>query len=573
MIAPEIIKNERVDDIPLLLRHMQQMGLGELLDQHFVTHGNWQGASLGTVSMVWLSHILSEGDHRLSYVEAWVAQRPVTLGQSLGQAVHALDFSDDRLAEVLRLLSDDDQWSSFEGELNRRLLRVYDLSLSRVRLDSTSASGHWQVTEEGLFQYGHSKDHRPDLPQLKVMLASLDPLGMPLVTQVVDGSRADDPLYIPAITATRASLLRSGLLYVGDTKMAAIATRGTIVIGQDYYLCPLSQVQLSSEQLQAYLKPVWAGEQALTPIRREQADGKKVHIADGFEVFCPLSTELEGQSVEWVERRLVIRSLQQAAQQKQRLQQRLNQAQQAIAALNVRKQGRKRAKNQVELEQQVQTILQQHQVADLLQLTYHHTEQQRHVRRYRDRPARIETAVEITVTTNVDQTAVEQLSRYFGWRVYATNAPTELLSLSEGLLAYRDQYRQERSFGRFKNKPLSLTPMFLHRDDHATGLVRLLSLGLRALTLMEFTVQDQLAQLGQSLPGLYPGNPKRTTNRPTAERLLKAFDQITLTLIELEDQTITRITPLSQLQKRILSLLGFSVDIYTRFDFVSQKPP
>jgi transposase len=240
---------------------------------------------------------------------------------------------------------------------------------------------------------------------------------------------------------------------------------------------------------------------------------------------------------------------------------------------NVRKQGRKRAKNQVELEQQVQTILQQHQVADLLQLTYHHTEQQRHVRRYRDRPARIETAVEITVTTSVDQTAVEQLSRYFGWRVYATNAPTELLSLSEGLLAYRDQYRQERSFGRFKNKPLSLTPMFLHRDDHATGLVRLLSLGLRALTLMEFTVQDQLAQLGQSLPGLYPGNPKRTTNRPTAERLLKAFDQITLTLIELEDQTITRITPLSQLQKRILSLLGFSVDIYTRFDFVSQKPP
>jgi hypothetical protein len=152
MITPETIKNERVDDIPLLLRHMQQMGLGELLDQHFVTHGNWQGASLGTVSMVWLSHILSEGDHRLSYVEAWVAQRPVTLGQSLGQAVHALDFSDDRLAEVLRLLSDDDQWSSFEGELNRRLLRVYDLSLSRVRLDSTSASGHWQVTEEGLFQ-------------------------------------------------------------------------------------------------------------------------------------------------------------------------------------------------------------------------------------------------------------------------------------------------------------------------------------------------------------------------------------------------------------------------------------
>ena len=42
---------------------------------------------------------------------------------------------------------------------------------------------------------GHSKDHRPDLPQVKVMQAILDPLAMPLVTDVVAGGRADDPLY------------------------------------------------------------------------------------------------------------------------------------------------------------------------------------------------------------------------------------------------------------------------------------------------------------------------------------------------------------------------------------------
>ena len=39
-----IIK-ERVDDIPLLLEQMQQMGLPTLLDDHFPTHGNWQGLS------------------------------------------------------------------------------------------------------------------------------------------------------------------------------------------------------------------------------------------------------------------------------------------------------------------------------------------------------------------------------------------------------------------------------------------------------------------------------------------------------------------------------------------------
>ena len=55
------------------------------------------------------------------------------------------------------------------------------------------------VTPEGLFQLGHSKDHRPDLPQVKIAMAVLDPLGLPLTTTVVAGQTADDPLYLPEI--------------------------------------------------------------------------------------------------------------------------------------------------------------------------------------------------------------------------------------------------------------------------------------------------------------------------------------------------------------------------------------
>ena len=80
----------------------------------------------------------------------------------------------------------------------------------RVHVDSTSASAYASVSDEGLFQFGHSNDHRPDLPQVKVMQAVLDPLGMPLVTDVVSGERADDPLYIPCIERVQASLGRSG---------------------------------------------------------------------------------------------------------------------------------------------------------------------------------------------------------------------------------------------------------------------------------------------------------------------------------------------------------------------------
>src|SRR2546423_342952 len=88
--------------------------------------------------------------------------------------------------------------------------------------------------------------------------------------------------------------------------------------------------------------------------------------------------------------------------------------------------------------------------------------------------------------------------------------------------------RPWRSLGRLKGRPLSLTPMYVQRDDHATGLIRLLSIALRVVTLLEFVVRRQVAAAGAKLAGLYAGNSKRETGRPTAERLLEAFQDITL---------------------------------------------
>ncbi|MEH2026184.1 MAG: hypothetical protein V7K62_21765 [Nostoc sp.] len=56
MATEPIITNERVDDIPVLVTQIQQMGIGKLIDKHFPTHGNWQGESLGSVAVIWLTH-------------------------------------------------------------------------------------------------------------------------------------------------------------------------------------------------------------------------------------------------------------------------------------------------------------------------------------------------------------------------------------------------------------------------------------------------------------------------------------------------------------------------------------
>jgi len=212
--------SERVDDIPLLVEQMRQMNLAALLNEHFVPHGNWQGLPPGELSVLWLTYILSEGDHRLNQVEAWVQEHLMTLRCCLSPAVRRLEASDDHLAHLLDLLSDDARWVRFEQACARTLIRTYALAPSVNRVDSTSASGYGTVTPGGLFQFGHSKDHRPDLPQVKINLATLDPLGLPLVTTVVPGQASDDPLYIPAVHQVQACLTQPGLTHIGDSKMA-----------------------------------------------------------------------------------------------------------------------------------------------------------------------------------------------------------------------------------------------------------------------------------------------------------------------------------------------------------------
>jgi transposase len=569
---PTII-TERVDDIPLLLAQMDRMGLAGLLDAHFPTHGNWHGLPFGRLVTIWLSSILSRGDHRLVHVEPWVAQRQITLRQITGEMVRAPEFSDDRLEIVLRLLSDDSRWTAFESVLNQHLVRVYDLRAERVHVDSTSASTYAGVSEDGLFQFGHSKDRRPDLPQVKVMQAVLDPLGMPLATDVVSGNRADDPLYVPCIERVQASLGRRGLLYVGDCKMASRETRAWMASHGAYYLCPLPQVQLAEGELDAALEALERGEDTLSPVYRESDDGEPELIATGYERQVTMTREAKGESQSWTERRLVVRSLRHAKASEASLRTRVAQAQAQVEALNQRGRGRKRFEEIEELRQAANAIVQRHQVEDFLWLRYEQQCTSRPVRAYRDREAGVEIERRATVEVRVDEEALAWAVSRLGWRVYGTNQPSEQLSLEQAVLAYRSEYLVERSLGRLKGRPLSLTPMYVQRDDHATGLIRLLSIALRVLTLIEFVGRRHLALEKDKIAGLYVGNPKRETARPTAERLLEAFQDLTLTVIELPQQTMRHVTTLSPVQLRILEILGFSSEVYTRLEAISVEPP
>jgi len=163
---------------------------------------------------MWVAHIVSQGDHRKLTVRDWVRQAHSTLEQITGLDIRETDFTDDRLTIVLRHLSEAVRWQAIEQELGQHLVRVYDLEEQPIRVDATTVSGYRDGGEDSLWQFGHSKDD-PTLRQIKAMMATLDPLGLPLALDVVSGEQADDRLYVPIIDRVLSYLGRAGLAVCG----------------------------------------------------------------------------------------------------------------------------------------------------------------------------------------------------------------------------------------------------------------------------------------------------------------------------------------------------------------------
>jgi transposase len=219
-----VIITERVDDVALLIGQRITMGFPEVLDRHIPRHWRQRGLRWGWTAVIWLASILTEGDHRTVSVETSLTGMPHPLSHLTAQVIAPLEFRDDRFSHLLTHLRKPAYGHRIAHDVNTRSIEVYAVHPEVIRCDATTVSGEHEVTAEGLFQCGQSKDD-PTRPQIKVMLGSLDPVGMPLSTDVLAGERADDGVYRPLLERLRHGVKTPGLLCVGDCKMSALDTR------------------------------------------------------------------------------------------------------------------------------------------------------------------------------------------------------------------------------------------------------------------------------------------------------------------------------------------------------------
>jgi len=557
------ISSERVDDIPVIVEWLKQMKIAKWIDQEMSQpHGNRKGLSYGQLSVLLLTYIMTQADHRLSAVEAWVKSHGRILELATAWSIGKNDVTDDRLARLVEEIGKQKvACAQIEVKLGQHLIRAYALPTEVARADTTSFSVHHQqdeTVEQSLLRYGYSKDKRPDLLQYRQLLATLDPAGIPLVSATLPGNGADDPLYWPTWQRMAQVIGHKHFVFIADCKAAAIATRAQIASEKGVYCFP---VPMTGQH------PLWLKQWVLNPpspsieIRLPKQDADEAAVGKGFEVELGhfwLNADTQ-KWVRWHERYLVVYSQSLATAQIRGLQQRLEHAQTALEKLSA-----KPGEELAQLNLKVEAILNRHRVKEFFWVTLTsqtHT-QTRYIGRGRPTPnSATEEVTQIQLHLQFEQNtdAIEQAKQLAGWRLYITNALTSELSLTQAVTYYREEWLVERGFHRFKRGRLPALPIYFQNEHRIAGLMFLLTVALRAFTLIEFVVRQALQNTQQSLAGLYAGNPKRATERPSTEQLLKAFDHLTLYFLP----DLTRfMTPLSDLQKRILELMKLPESLY-----------
>jgi transposase len=565
------LQHERVDDIPLLYGLMQKMHLPEVLERGLGSHHLHQGISNGLLTCGWLAFILSAANHCKVSVQGWAKSHQHTLETLLGQSLRPVEFSDDRLSIILRRFHDAN-WDALEADLFKATFEVYEVPIECVRLDSSTSCGYHAIEPGGVMQLGHSKDHRPDLPQLKLMAAAAQPSGLLLATEVYPGNAADDPLYTPLIRRVRAQIGRSGMLYAGDCKMGSLAARADIASHQDYYLMPLPMIGETQQEFPGWVDAVVSGEQMVDLFYETDDKGKVSLFGAGYEFKRTRQTVADEKPYEWEERVQVVRSFARAHRQNEALEERLRRAAEEIRGLTPPVgRGQRQLREEAALQAAVAEVLERFRVSAYLSVSWQREESRE--KRYEGRGRgglnrpwhwEVEVRYQVTEVKRLEDPIAEAKYRH-GWRVQVTNLPTKPYSLQECVLIYNGGWCLERDFHIVKDIPLGIRPLYVREDEQIIGLTRLLMIALRLLTLFELTVRAGLAKAVEELPDLYDGQPKRKTARPTATRMLKAIVKmgITLTLAIAGDDSHWYVSPLPPLLLRLLDFIGLSPTLYT----------
>jgi transposase len=536
-------RNERLDHLGIVAGVCQELGLAQWLDA--LAPDQQRVVSYGQATVAMILNGLGFSNRQLYLVPQFFENKPVE--HLVGKGITADMLNDDCLGRTLDWLYAHDPTTLFAG-IAKRARTLFEVPATRFHVDTTSFSvtGEYEQLADATaiaITYGYSKDHRADLKQWMLALATTHEGDVPMFMQPLNGNSSDKVSLPASIQALNAQLQEDNepeRIFVADSGVYSTATMKQFAQEGLQWVSRVPETMQESKELL---------DRDLTDWQQSQTPGME---------YLPFRMSLDQRTERW----MVVRT---------------------NAGL---KQAQASLRKQVDKQQEVWTKRMWHlstktfeTQADAQQAWLHELKgkpdwlvlepeyQSEHVHATRGRPAKGSqpqvTRWKIQTRLNIDEDAVQRQAKRKACFIVASNVMDSQHIGDEELIGiYKDQGGVERGF-RFLKDPLFLaSSVFVKKPERLVALSLIMVLCLLVYRLAEHRVRTQLARREQTIPNQI----NKPTARPTMRWIFQCFEGIELLHISTGSLTQSIVLRLQPLHQQILSLLG---PTYVQFYFFS----
>jgi transposase len=528
---------ERIDHLGIVAGVCREIGLAAWLDaQDEQSH---ERVSVGTATVAMILNGLGFSNRRLYLVPQFFATKAVE--RLLGPGITAEDLNDDCLGRALDWLYAHDPTTLFAG-IALRARRAFGITARQVHVDTTSFSvtGEYAPDLDAhtlAVTYGYSRDHRADLKQWMLALATTRHGDVPLFCQALDGNASDKVTLVAAVEALADQL-----------RAAADAEETAPLFVADSGLYTADNVARLNAAGVRWISRV--------PDTSKEARAALVAVDDAWQHNSDLHWAASRQAPEG-QRWVVVRTTQGEDRTRATLQRQVDTTrdQWGKALWHLSNQRFACAPDaQVALDKQLK---QRPEWLDVQAQVVAHPKHGRPGRPRQDAvPDRDVWQIQASLTVN--EAALERDVRRKAAFLVATNVldPAQL-SDQELIQIYKDQHSVERGFSFLKDPLFLASSVFLKKPERIVALSLVMVLCLLVYRLAEHRLREQLAATGQTVPNQV----NKPTDRPTMRWVFQCFEGVDLLRIRHgPDSASALVLRLEPFHSQILTLLGPSYE-------------
>src|SRR5713226_6044157 len=548
MSAEVEYQTERLDHLGIVAGVCQEAGIAEWLDKQ--AGETRRSVSVGKATVAMVLNGLGWSLRQLYLVPQYFENKPVE--HLLGEGITADMLNDDCLGRTLDWLYEHDVTTLFAG-LALQARRRFGIQAHHLHIDTTSfsVSGDDATKEEGdpvpiAITYGYSRDHREDLKQWMLALATTHDGDMPLFLRPLDGNSSDKE-HLSAAVKEVMSQLREQAPEEHEQRIAVFDSGGYSQANMKSYneakIWWISRVPETSTA-------------AKTALEEEPEQWQA--LSDGSGDYVVRTMELPQGKERWV----IVRTHAQVQAAQEQMEKKVKKTQQEwekrLWHLSTQAFG-------CETDARTAWAKALKGKPSWLIATFTLKEQKQYQQRGRPKKEVTpdQTVWSLIPTLAVDQAEVTALARKKAAFIVATNIlDAQRLSPEQVISTYKEQGGVERGF-RFLKDPLFLaSSVFVKKPERVIALSFVMVLCLLVYRLAEHLLRRQLVATEQTLPNQI----NKPTNRPTMRWVFQCFEGIDLLHIRIGSRWHTQVLGLQALHQRVLRLLG---PVYSQLYFFS----